>query len=549
MPGFKLPPIEQNDEDWGPTSVPEQWRDVPFVPFNKSDRLGRIADFSAHANQRAYQGRYRERELLPGMAVFNFEKADEDGRFELVDTRTARKSSGQQGGRGRGGRGWAGRGPQTGGDQGRGGRGGGRGGRGNQWGGRGGQWRDQNRPTYSASVDIRPEWRVLGDAVAFSSLLKLSARPAEPEDVAVSGALAVYDRAADRVTPRSAVRLARSAASTPVRRQTTSSSDPILRALAASGAGHVFCTDELLTTLMTAPRSVYPWDIVVTRRGDKIFLDKRAGSSLDFVNNGETSPDPIVEDRKLLDGVQQLSAEATAVNAAFAAQTLSAAERARARAGGPRGAGAAPPRAAREAYRYRKWELGDIDLVVRCAIDGAVPGADGAPPALVAVHAFNEFDPKWSGVDWRAKLENQRGAALATELKNNAAKVGKWTAAAIAGGVDLMKIGYVTRASLRSNEAHLLLATQTVKPADFATQMNLSMDNAWGIVRALLDLFYDAMEEDGTYLVVRDPSKPQLRLYQVTPSAKKEAVAEGEEESAGAAKEEADAEDKPAAEE
>ena len=56
MPGFKLPPIEQNDEDWGPTSVPEQWRDVPFVPFNKSDRLGRIADFSAHANQRAYQG-------------------------------------------------------------------------------------------------------------------------------------------------------------------------------------------------------------------------------------------------------------------------------------------------------------------------------------------------------------------------------------------------------------------------------------------------------------------------------------------------------------
>lgn len=36
-----------------------------------------------------------------------------------------------------------------------------------------------------------------------------------------------------------------------------------------------------------------------------------------------------------------------------------------------------------------------------------------------------------AGVDWRAKLENQRGAVLATELKNNANKMAKWTAAAL----------------------------------------------------------------------------------------------------------------------
>jgi len=34
-------------------------------------------------------------------------------------------------------------------------------------------------------------------------------------------------------------------------------------------------------------------------------------------------------------------------------------------------------------------------------------------------------------VDWRQKLENQRGAVLATELKNNANKIAKWTAAAL----------------------------------------------------------------------------------------------------------------------
>jgi translation initiation factor 3 subunit D len=39
--------------------------------------------------------------------------------------------------------------------------------------------------------------------------------------------------------------------------------------------------------------------------------------------------------------------------------------------------------------------------------------------------------PLPAGVDWRQKLENQRGAVLATELKNNANKIAKWTAAAL----------------------------------------------------------------------------------------------------------------------
>lgn len=35
----------------------------------------------------------------------------------------------------------------------------------------------------------------------------------------------------------------------------------------------------------------------------------------------------------------------------------------------------------------------------------------------------------------------QRGAILATELKNNSAKLAKWTAQSILGGADVMKIG------------------------------------------------------------------------------------------------------------
>lgn len=45
------------------------------------------------------------------------------------------------------------------------------------------------------------------------------------------------------------------------------------------------------------------------------------------------------------------------------------------------------------------------------------------------------------GVDWRSRLDSQRGAVLATELKNNSCKLAKWTVAAILAGSDQIKFG------------------------------------------------------------------------------------------------------------
>jgi hypothetical protein len=49
--------------------------------------------------------------------------------------------------------------------------------------------------------------------------------------------------------------------------------------------------------------------------------------------------------------------------------------------------------------RYCKWTLGSTSIVVRCAIDAAIRLGDSTQ--LVAVHALNEFDPKWAG-EWAA---------------------------------------------------------------------------------------------------------------------------------------------------
>ena len=63
-------------------------------------------------------------------------------------------------------------------------------------------------------------------------------------------------------------------------------------------------------------------------------------------------------------------------------------------------------------------------------------------------------------MDWRQKIENQRGAVLATELKNNANKLARWTSAALVASIDSIKLGYVARAHPRDRHHHVILSTQ-----------------------------------------------------------------------------------------
>jgi translation initiation factor 3 subunit D len=46
--------------------------------------------------------------------------------------------------------------------------------------------------------------------------------------------------------------------------------------------------------------------------------------------------------------------------------------------------------------------------------------------------------------------------------------------------------------------------------------MNLSLSNGWGIVRTIVDMCLK--KPDGKFVLVKDPNKPILRLYEVPPS-------------------------------
>ncbi len=42
-PQFEFPAIHENPSGWGPCEVPEQFKDTPYQPFSKGDRLGKVS--------------------------------------------------------------------------------------------------------------------------------------------------------------------------------------------------------------------------------------------------------------------------------------------------------------------------------------------------------------------------------------------------------------------------------------------------------------------------------------------------------------------------
>ena len=150
-------------------------------------------------------------------------------------------------------------------------------------------------------------------------------------------------------------------------------------------------------------------------------------------------------------------------------------------------------------------------------------------PALGLAHHSLPRPPLSGGIDWRQKLDSQRGAVLATELKNNSNKLAKWTLQAMLSGADLIKLGYVSRVNTKDASSHVILGTQSYKPKEFAQHINLNVQNSWGVLKAVLDLCLKL--EEGKYLLLKDPNKPVVRFYAIPPDAfeEEEAAEEPEE--------------------
>ena len=74
----------------------------------------------------------------------------------------------------------------------------------------------------------------------------------------------------------------------------------------------------------------------------------------------------------------------------------------------------------------------------------------------------------------------------------------------------LQFLSYVSRKNFMDSTKHCILGTQQFRPRELASQMNLSMDNGWGIIRCIVD--YCMSLSDGKYLILKDPNKASRNL-------------------------------------
>merc|ERR1740138_655939 len=173
------------------------------------------------------------------------------------------------------------------------------------------------------SVVTKTEWAVKRE-IMLSTLAKLQidAKEVKGEDLMWCGSLHSYNRIFDRIT----VKTERS-----MRRfedlnffNVSTSDDPILPDLLQSDdEAAVIATDHVLACLIAAARSVYSWDIVVTKIGNKLIFDKRDGSQVDFLSVNETAQEPPNnDDTENMNSPVKLSQEASCINQNFSQMVL-----------------------------------------------------------------------------------------------------------------------------------------------------------------------------------------------------------------------------------
>lgn len=211
--GFEVGAVPFNPDGWGPPESAAAGTTagaLPFTPFSRSEKVGRIADWTRSLNNPSKNLKQSD-SIFDFSADDSFAPLDEDSSFRLVDSKPAPR-------------------PKF-----------------------GPKWRfnqhhrsqlpqrrdeeveakkreaekerarrdrlyNLNRPganaprreaaAFKSSVDIQPEWNML-DQIPFSTFSKLSFAVPEPEDLLLCGALEYYDRSYDRVTPKNERRLER----------------------------------------------------------------------------------------------------------------------------------------------------------------------------------------------------------------------------------------------------------------------------------------------------------------------------------------------------
>lgn len=562
-PIFDFSKLPGTDDAWGPSQdVPAamKFNDVPYAPFSKTDKLGKVADWQQTKEDelpKSYQQKRRDQYHAYGASAAKlFGAEQEEDSFSIVDAGAIpvnkqtvlhgrRSKQGQQDGKqgqqygnrrynngqdgrqnsqsnnqnnGRYGNQQGGQGNQRWEQNGQGNQRWNQGGNNQRWGNNrwGGRWnnnrwgsryssRDEQTKNRDPSLKVETEWKFVTD-IEMARLTKLNLVMPKPETLSTYGTVNSYNRKYEQFKPE------------PLKKATigsvenvTAIEDSVLKEYASQKQASVFTTDTALAQLMCTTRSAYSWDVVVTKQNGAIYIDKRPGS--DRIEVDENAPYPPQDTNKEdINSSTKLAEEAAQIHKDFVISCLEPTVHKFENPESP-----IPETPLKHGYKYVKYLLptGDEEnpqpLIVRADVDSFQ-----GPDKLISINALNQYNPT-AADDWNTKLiTGSRGVIFAGEVKKNNNKIARWATKAILGGLDTMKIGFVTRSDPKNNSKHVVAGVLSFTPQVLSSQISLSVGNGWGIVKSLIDIIdHEGGEQDYKFVIYKAPGVSKLAVYQV----------------------------------
>lgn len=506
---------------WGPpSSVPESlsFSNIPFAPFSKGDRLGKAADWFNDPLNKDKHSKFKKGQRYQFQAYgasdasqFAADEATAQGdEFEVVDnSKTLLKNNTNNGQatvlKNR-------RNQQQGTNN-----------NNNHYGAKKTvvaakkpfgfnnnnrrNWKDDKQERIrESSVKVEDTWKVLND-IELHKLTKLNFEVSKGEDLTVCGSINPYNKKFEKST--GLLKTIDKIFYNP-----TASEDPVIQNAKESKSAQVFTTDSVISQLMCANRSIYSWDIIVTKKDGIISFDKRENSSIDRVTvdeNAQEAPSDLNDSN--INNVNNLSLESTFINQNFLANSVIEDQIIPLSKPNPFHDGSSD-KLLSKGYKYKKFILKNsqddenpTSIIIRTEFDSKDPSTN----QTLSIKAVNEYAN--TGIDWKTKFNSQRGAIIAAQLKNNNNKFAKWANQAILADVDQIKLGFVSRVNFKDNNNHTILGVASYKPSDLASQINLSIGNGWGIVKSFIDII--GAEDDGKFVILKNPNAPKITLYRV----------------------------------
>ena len=313
--------------------------------------------------------------------------------------------------------------------------------------------------------------------------------------------------------------------------------DPnIAKCVEAIEGKKIVASDMAIATLMNIPKAYYSWDLKITKTKDVIYIGKRDKDEkeefvfldLEMVGENSITPPPanaeefkgpstpanerrqaalrnntamnlMKEGTKILHSVQNVAIDKEGNVQTF--EKNHPIQEAEDQQGIPF-----------HGYTYMRWPFGDgRTLITRGQLhsyEDMSGKGDEDSIKYSNIYAMNQW--KFNKPEWD-KIDADKAAVLGGELTDNNNRVSKWALQSLFAGADNMKIVFVKRQKLFSNLKQQIIGCSTVSTYKFLNLISFQMESAWSNVKFIADYF--SKQEDGEYIIVRDPIKNVLKIF------------------------------------